>query len=78
MNSRIMVVIAAAVIAAAGVCVFLFMDQEPVWPDDGTEYAEKSLDAYMYSTDEDKKESITVRFYAGPPSSDRSISFQSS
>lgn len=67
MNSRLAVVLVAAVMVAAGVCVFLSMDQELAWPEDGTEFTERSLDAYMYSTSEDKKESITVRFYEDAP-----------
>ncbi|MBR2254601.1 MAG: hypothetical protein IJ856_02110 [Candidatus Methanomethylophilaceae archaeon] len=68
MNSRTLVAIVGVVaLAAIAIGGLYFLGYEPEWPEDDSEYTAKTIDAYMYSTDEKDKKTIDIRYYADSP-----------
>ena len=65
-SKAILMVAVVAVIAGAG-CAIYFMDTEPDWPEDDTQFETKELDAYMFDTDKDKMKKISIRYYEDAP-----------
>lgn len=55
------IIVVAAVVACAG--AYVALNSAPSWPDDDTKYLETKLDAYMFTADENKKDTVTIRYY---------------